>query len=105
MKRGALTTALLDHSDPSVRWKVMVHVLGENQQSKKVKEIQEEIRNSPRIRTLLDHLDRHERLKTSVNVYGKWQGPHWVLARLADIGYPAGDQSLTPIRDQIVDCW
>jgi hypothetical protein len=35
--------------------------------------------------------------------YQKWQGPHFTLACLAEIGYPAGDRSLVPLRDQLVD--
>jgi hypothetical protein len=32
--------------------------------------------------------------------YAKWYGAHWVLATLADLGYPPGDESLLPLRDQ-----
>jgi hypothetical protein len=38
-------------------------------------------------------------------VYYKWQGLHWVLASLADLGYPAGDKALFPIRDRLVEFW
>jgi hypothetical protein len=38
-------------------------------------------------------------------VYAKWTGPHWVLADLADIGYPPGDASLKPLRDRVCDFW
>ncbi len=27
------------------------------------------------------------------------------MATLADIGYPSGDKSLEPIRDQLLDQW
>lgn len=33
--------------------------------------------------------------------YRKWQGPHWTLAGLAELGYPPGDASLMPIVDQV----
>ena len=39
------------------------------------------------------------------NVYAKWQGAHWIMATLADIGYPTKDESLFPIRDQLQDLW
>lgn len=32
--------------------------------------------------------------------YSKWFGAHWLLPTLADIGYPAGDASLIPLREQ-----
>jgi len=35
--------------------------------------------------------------------YSKWRGAHWVLAALADLGYPPGDPSLIPLRDQVYD--
>ncbi len=34
--------------------------------------------------------------------YDKWRGAHWVLSQLADIGYPAGDESLVPLREQVL---
>jgi hypothetical protein len=41
----------------------------------------------------------------SVPVYAKWQGAHWVLAALADIGHPPGDPSLLPLRDRVLSAW
>ncbi len=35
--------------------------------------------------------------------YSKWDGAHWVLYSLADLGYPPGDDSLTPLREQVLD--
>jgi len=99
MKRGALVDALLKHDDPSVRWRVLVRVLGEDRKSKKVKAVQEQVRRSPRVRALRGSLH------LAKGVYTKWQGAHWILTALADIGYPAGDSSLIPIRNQILDCW
>lgn len=34
------------------------------------------------------------------NPYQKWMGPHWTLYQLAEAGYPPGDRSLLPLRDQ-----
>ncbi len=33
--------------------------------------------------------------------YAKWRGAHWVLACLADLGYPPGDTSLQPLMEQV----
>jgi hypothetical protein len=33
--------------------------------------------------------------------YNKWRGAHWVLACLADLCYPAGDETLQPLLDQV----
>ena len=103
--RHALVDDLLKSGEPSIRHKVLVQVLGEDPQSKKVKRLEEEIRNSARVRALLSHRDRKGRIEPCKNIYAKWQGAHWTLAALADIGYPPGDESLAPIRDQVLDYW
>ena len=33
--------------------------------------------------------------------YKKWQGPHWTLYSLAQLGHPPGDESLRPILEQV----
>src|SRR2546422_127143 len=48
---------------------------------------------------------RGGRLRPVGNPYSKWQGAHWVLATLADIGYPRADRSLFAMRDQVLDRW
>jgi hypothetical protein len=83
----------------------MVHVLGKPAGSKEVERIRKEIPGSPRVQALLARRDSDGRLQSGGNVYAKWQGAHWVLATLADIGYPAGDRSLNPIRDQVLEHW
>jgi hypothetical protein len=37
--------------------------------------------------------------------YAKWQGAHWVLVALAELGYPAGDESLRSEADEVLDTW
>ncbi|HEY3427050.1 MAG TPA: hypothetical protein VGK83_00130, partial [Acidimicrobiia bacterium] len=38
-------------------------------------------------------------------VYRKWRGAHWVIADLADIGYPPGAKEIQPLVDRVVDRW
>jgi hypothetical protein len=45
---------------------------------------------------------RDEEGRIPGGAYRKWDGAHWVLATLADIGYPPGDPSLVPLRDQVL---
>jgi len=92
---------LLQSEEPSVRWKTLVKVLGEDPASKQARSLQDEVRLSPRAQRLLAGRDSAGRL----HPHAKWQGAHWVLAHLADIGYPPGDQSLVPIRDQVLEVW
>jgi hypothetical protein len=37
------------------------------------------------------------------NPYRKWQGPHWTLYSLAEIGFPAGDSRLFTLRHRVLD--
>ena len=57
------------------------------------------------MRALVAHQDSRGRLRPVGNPYSKWQGAHWVLATLADIGYPGADRSLFAMRDQVLDRW
>jgi hypothetical protein len=53
----------------------------------------------------LKNRNRKGQLQPVKHVYRKWQGAHWVLAQLADIGYPEGDESLRPVFDQLFGLW
>lgn len=97
--------ALLESAEPSVRWKARLGVLHEDPRSKAMRALREEVRQSARVKTLLAHRNRRGQLVSKRSVYDKWQGAHWILATLADLGYPDGDESLVPVREQILDCW
>src|SRR5271155_5330193 len=101
--RSSTIDALLHSDEPSIRWKALVGVLGEDPHSRKSKELQEEIRKSSRAKALI--AGRDQRAVQEKYVYASWRGAHWSLAMLAEIGYPAGDSSLLPMRDQVLDCW
>jgi hypothetical protein len=105
MKRAQLVDALLKSENPSIRWKVRTAALGENAASASIKKLETEIRVSPTVTALLQGRDRQGRMRHRGNIYDKWQGAHWALAALADIGYPAGDKSLKPMLDQVLDFW
>src|SRR5271167_1607223 len=101
--RSSVIDALLKSDEPSVRWKVMTRVVGEDPESRKVRELQEEIRTSPRARAMI--AGRDKRFFREAYVYATWRGAHWTLAMLAEIGYPAGDESILPMREQVLDYW
>lgn len=93
--------ALLNHSDPIIRYQTRTKVLGEDPQSVEILQLQQEIKQSSRVQRLL--ADRDEKGEIPFHPYTKWQGAHWVLTVLADTGYPAGDESLLPLRDQVYE--
>jgi hypothetical protein len=91
---------LLSSDEPSVRYKVLVNILGKNKNSKEIKSLRNEIKNSTRVKTMLmKKLDG----KLTNHPYSKWHGAHWVLSILADIGYPEKDESLIPLREQVYE--
>ena len=96
---------LLNSDEPSVRFKILVNVLDERRDSSKIRKLQEEIQVSGSVQTLLSQRDDKGRIPPAHHTYRKYVGAHWVLASLADIGYPPGDVSLIPLRDQVYDFW
>jgi hypothetical protein len=101
MTHAPIVEALLASAEPSIRWKVRTQVLDEEPDSAEIVKLREEIRGSERIRRLLAPCLSAGR----PGAYAKWQGAHWVLAALADLGYPPGDPALHPLRDQVFDTW
>lgn len=101
---GGVTASSIDRllasDEPSIRWKVRVKVLREDPESPPVRRLREEIRRSPRVRRLIEG---HAQLRRST--YAKWQGGHWVLLALAELGYPEGDPDLVPLRDGVLRTW
>ena len=96
---------LLDSPEPSVQWKVRTKVFGEERKSPLINALEAEIRESDRVRKLLSNRNADGQIVVEKGVYAKWQGAQWALSTLADIGYPAGDDSLQPIADQLLDQW
>lgn len=92
---------LLASEDPAVRIKTEVQVLGADPYSWDAMLKRRDIAGSERVRALLS--ERNEDGRIPHHPYRKWFGAHWVLAQLADIGYPPGDDSLIPLREQVYD--
>jgi len=98
---SSVIDVLLKSDEPSIRFKVLVNVLDRRQGSDEIVRLQQEIRSSRRVRSLLS--EKGEDGRIPFRPYAKWYGAHWVLASLADIGYPAGDESLAPLREQVYE--
>ncbi|MCP4582140.1 MAG: hypothetical protein GY839_11030 [candidate division Zixibacteria bacterium] len=97
----SIITRLLNSEDPSIRFKVLVNVLGEKQNSDPISKLQKQIKNSVRVTKLLSERGRDGKLPH--HPYQKWCGAHWVMSCLSDLGYPAGDKYLEPLREQVYD--
>jgi hypothetical protein len=94
---GSVVERLLASDEPSIRLKTCTGVLGEEPSA----EEREAVRNSERVTALLSERGAAGRIPG--HAYAKWAGAHWVLAILADLGYPPGDESLLPLREQVYE--
>ena len=95
-----LVDRLLASDEPSIRLQVRRGL--EAASKAEVTELQEQIRRSPRVATLLS--ERKADGTISAHAYrAKWYGAHWVLVTLAELGYPAEDKTLIPLREQMLD--
>jgi hypothetical protein len=86
-------------SEPSLAWKVAVEVLGQAPDSGAAQKAGEITRGSPLVAQLLNGRD------SSSQAYRKWTGSHWILSLLADLGYPAGDETLRPLMEETYKAW
>jgi hypothetical protein len=92
---------LLNSAEPSIRLQVVTELLGRPADGREVRRLREQVRTSSRVATLLSERDEMGRIPHHP-YRAKWYGAHWVLVALAELGYPTGDESLLPLRDQIM---
>ena len=86
-------------SEPALAWKLAVNVLAKTDDSPETIQARAEVRDAPLIRALIASCNRQG------SPYKKWDGAHWVLSLLADLGFPAGDESVRPLMDETFACW
>lgn len=103
--RRELVARLLRSAEPSIRWRTRVRVLGEERSEPALRRLEAEIRRSRRVRTLLAHRGGPSPARDPWDLYRKWQGIHWVLGSLAELGYPPGERELEPVLDRVLDRW
>jgi hypothetical protein len=76
-----------------------VNVLGLAPGSSTAVQAAETVRRSPIVTDLLSGRD------TTGHAYKKWNGSHWTLSLLADLGYPTGDVHLRPLLEETYQAW
>ncbi len=103
--RRTLIRELARSADPSVRWRTRVRILGQPRSSASVRRLEEEVRGSSRVEAILSRRNAPYRKGMSGGIYRYWQGIHWALTSLVDIGYPPGDPTLTPLLDRALGMW
>ncbi|MBN1247541.1 MAG: hypothetical protein JXC32_07765 [Anaerolineae bacterium] len=95
--------SLLASNDACIRYRTLVDVCGVAPTSERARGLQDAIPASDRVARMLSLCDEDGRIPGSV--YAKYTGAHWVIADLADLRYPPGNASLTPLRDQVYERW
>jgi hypothetical protein len=96
---AAVIERLRQSPEPIIRYNLLARVLPDQVSLVEIAAARGQIPDSPRVRAMLS--ERDERGTIPRHPYGKWQGAHWVLAILAEVGYPPDDTSLIPLRDQV----
>jgi hypothetical protein len=94
----ALIDRLCGHDDPVVAYRARRLLAGESESSRALRRLRRAIGPSEMAQRLLLALNGER-----FNPYRKWQGPHWTLYSLAEIGFPAGDERLLPLRQRVMD--
>jgi len=93
-----LADSLCAHKNPVVSCRARRLLAGESESSRALCKLRRAIGSSEMAKRLLLAL-KGERF----NPYRKWQGPHWTLYSLAEIGFPAGDERLLPLRQRVMN--
>lgn len=95
------TEQLLGSDDRSVAYRAERRLGERGEESLRLLRL--EIADSPNVQRLLSRRlpDGTIRLGSEHHAYRKFQGPHWTLAGLAELGFPPGDRSLLPLVDQV----
>ena len=97
------TAALHDSDNPSIAYRVHRSLDGLSDADAGQRARRQLVAHSWNVERLLSHrrADGTIRLGSEYHAYRKFQGAHWTLAGLAELGYPAGDASLLPLVDQV----
>jgi hypothetical protein len=89
---------LIKEAEPCVRYRWLTGVEQIDPAAPELQPLREEIRNSPRVQTML--APRNTDGQFPWHAYQKWKGAFWTLLVLADLGYPTGDEALLPLAEQ-----
>jgi hypothetical protein len=90
---------LLNSSDPSVRYFTLIDLLDQSTRSREVQAARDQILDGPRVKALLagQHIGKQKSKDSfgihpggfGVHPYKKWDGAHWRLVSLVELGFPA----------------
>jgi hypothetical protein len=103
---------LLNSADPSIRYFTLTDLLGKTNRSREVKAARDQILDGPRVKTLLAGQQAGRRTTKDsfalhaggfgVHPYKKWDGAHWRLVSLVELGIPAHEPRAVAAADQVL---
>ena len=86
-------------TEPALSWKLVVNILGKNENSPDARRARAKVKEAPLVKALIATCDRKH------SAYKKWDGAHWILAILGDLGYPVDDEALRPLMEDAFNTW
>jgi pimeloyl-ACP methyl ester carboxylesterase len=94
---------LRDSDNPSIAHRVHRRLDGQGEDEENQRRRRQRVAETSNVRRLLSRPgpDGTIRLGNEYHCYRKFQGAHWTMAALAELGYPHGDVSLLPVVDQV----
>ena len=98
---GNLIQQLAASNEPSIWYLLQRDYFGLDPALPGMIALQEDIRTARRTQAML--AGREPDGKLPYSAYSKWRGAYWTVLQFADLGYPAGDETLLPLREQIFD--
>ncbi len=93
-----LIDLLCVHENPVVAYRARRLLAGEPESSPALRSLRGAIGSSEMAQRLLLALNGER-----FNPYRKWQGPHWTLYSLAEIGFPPEDERLLALRQRVMN--
>jgi len=87
------------NSEPALAWKVAVNILSKGDDSAEASRARAKVRDAPLTGALIATCDCQS------SAYKKWDGAHWVLSILGDLGYPPGQETLRPLMEHTYNAW
>jgi hypothetical protein len=103
---------LLNSNDPSVRYFTLIDLLDKSNRSRDVKAARDQILAGPRVKNLFAGQQAGKRTTKDsfaihpggfgVHPYKKWDGAHWRLVSLVELGIPAHEPRAVAAADQVL---
>ncbi len=103
---------LLNSGEPSIRYFTLVDLLGKSNRSRDVKAARDQILDGPQVKALLagQHIGKQKSPESygvhpggfGVHPYKKWDGAHWRLVSLVELGIPKGTWPAVAAADQVL---